>query len=41
MCRPPQIKDAVVYTMYWVLVDDDPLFTEIADSLAATLRIAI
>jgi len=38
-CRPPEIKDAVVYTMYWVLVDDDPLFTEIADSLAPTLRI--
>jgi hypothetical protein len=38
-CRPPRIKDAVVYMMYWVLVDDDPLFTEIADSLAATLRI--
>jgi hypothetical protein len=39
VCRPPEIKDAVVYTMYWVLADDDPLFTEIADSLAATLRI--
>jgi len=38
VCRPPEIKDAVVYTMYWVLVDD-PLFTEIADGLAPTLRI--
>jgi hypothetical protein len=40
VCRPPEIKDAIVYTMYWVLVDDDPLLTETADSLAATLRIA-
>jgi hypothetical protein len=39
VCRPPEIKDAIVYTMYWVLADDDPLFTEIADSLAVTLRI--
>lgn len=39
VCRPPQIKDAIVYMMYWVLADDDPLFTEIADSLAETLRI--
>lgn len=39
VCRPPDIKDAIVYTMYWVLADDEPLFTEIADSLAPTLRI--
>ncbi len=39
VCRPPGIKDAIVYMMYWVLVDDDPLFTEIADSLAPTLRV--
>jgi hypothetical protein len=39
VCRPPQIKDAIVYMMYWVLVDDEPLFTEIADALAPTLRI--
>ena len=39
VCRPPEIKNAVVYTMYWVLADDSPQLTEIADSLAATLRI--
>jgi hypothetical protein len=38
-CLPPQIKHAIVYTMYWVLVDDDPVLTEIADSYAPTLRI--
>jgi hypothetical protein len=40
VCRPPEIKNAIVYTMYWVLADDAPGRTEIADSLAATLRIA-
>jgi hypothetical protein len=40
VCRPPEIKNAVVYTMYWSLADDDPQLAEIADSLAATLRIA-
>jgi hypothetical protein len=39
-CRPPEIKNAIVYTMYWSLADDDPQLTEIADNLAATLRIA-
>jgi hypothetical protein len=39
VCRPSEIKDAIVYMMYWVLVDDEPLFTEIADSLAPTLGI--
>jgi hypothetical protein len=40
VCRPPEIKNAIVYTMYWSLADDDPQLTEIADSLATTLRIA-
>lgn len=40
VCRPPEIKNAIVYTMYWSLADDGPQLTEIADSLAATLRIA-
>jgi len=40
VCRPPEIKNAIVYTMYWLLADDAPGRTEIADSLAATLRIA-
>jgi hypothetical protein len=38
-CLPPEIGDAVMYTMYWTLPDDDPRLTEIADSLATTLRI--
>jgi hypothetical protein len=38
-CRPPEISDAVMYTMYWTIADDEPRLTEIADSLAATLRI--
>jgi len=38
-CRPPEISDAVMYTMYWTIADDEPRLTEIADSLAGTLRI--
>ena len=38
-CRPPEISDAVMYTMYWTIADDEPRLTEIADALAATLRI--
>jgi hypothetical protein len=39
-CLPPETRDAVMYTMYWTLPDDEPRLTEVADSLAATLRIA-
>jgi len=38
-CLPPETRDAVMYTMYWTLPDDEPRLTEIADSLAATLRV--
>lgn len=38
-CLPPEIGDAVMYTMYWTLPDDDPALTETADNLATTLRI--
>jgi hypothetical protein len=38
--RPPQIKSALVLTMFWSRSDDEPLFTEIADTLANTLRVA-
>jgi hypothetical protein len=37
--RPPAIRNALVYMMYWVLVDDFPALTEIADSLVRTLRV--
>jgi len=39
LVRPPAIRNAISYSMYWVLVDDDPLLTEIADSTAETLSI--
>lgn len=39
VCLPPQIKHAIVYMMYWVLADDFPELTALADSLAPTLRI--
>lgn len=38
-CLPPEARDAVMYTMYWTLPDDEPRLTEIADSLATTLRV--
>jgi hypothetical protein len=40
LCRPPQINPAVNFTMYWLIGDDDPMLTEYADALAATLQIA-
>jgi hypothetical protein len=41
LCRPPQIKPAVNFTMYWLIGDDDPMLTEYADTLAATLKITV
>ncbi|MGH3165726.1 MAG: hypothetical protein ACRDN0_07505 [Trebonia sp.] len=38
--RPPSIRNAVVYVMSWVLMDDFPALTEIADSLVKTLIVA-
>jgi hypothetical protein len=38
--RPPAIRSAVVYVMSWVLIDDFPTLTEIADSLVKTLIVA-
>jgi len=38
--RPPAIRNAVVYVMSWVLIDDFPTLTEIADSLVKTLIVA-
>lgn len=36
---PPQLKTALVFTMFWTLDDDQPVFTTIADSSAKSLRI--
>lgn len=36
---PPQLNSALVFTMFWTLSDDEPLFNEIADSTAKTLRV--
>lgn len=41
VCRPPEIQNAVVYTMYWITGSDDDKRTECADTLAATLRITV
>jgi hypothetical protein len=41
VCRPPEIRNAVVYTMYWLTASDDPARTEFADALAATLQITV
>jgi hypothetical protein len=41
VCRPPEIQNAVVYTMYWLTAHDDQGRTEYADTLAATLEITI
>jgi hypothetical protein len=41
LCRPPEIKNAVVYTMYWLIANDYPVITQYADTLAATLRITV
>jgi hypothetical protein len=41
LCRPPQIKAAVNFTMYWLINADDPALTEYADALAATLHITL
>jgi hypothetical protein len=38
-CLQTQVNDAVMYTMYWTIADDEPRFTEIADTLATTLRV--
>lgn len=38
--RPPAIRNAVTYVMSWVLMDDFPALTEIADSLVKTLIVA-
>jgi hypothetical protein len=38
--RPPAIRSAVIYVMSWVLMDDFPTLTEIADSLVKTLIVA-
>lgn len=37
---PPGMNDALIFTMYWSLPDDEPLLTEIADSTAGSLRFA-
>jgi hypothetical protein len=39
LCRPPDIKPAVVYTMSWLIDDDDPELARYADKLATTLQI--
>lgn len=36
---PPQLKSALVYRMFWPLSEDEPVFNEIADSAAKTLRV--
>jgi hypothetical protein len=41
LCRPPQIKAAVNFTMYWLIGDDTPALTEYADVLAATRWITV
>jgi hypothetical protein len=38
--RPPAIRNAVVYVMSWVRMDDFPALTETADSLVRTLIVA-
>lgn len=35
---PPRTTNAIIFTMYWALSDDDSVFTEIADTTAKTLR---
>ncbi len=35
----PQLNSALVFTMFWTLSDDEPTFSEIADSTAKTLRV--
>jgi hypothetical protein len=41
VCRPPEIRNAVVYTMYWLTANDDAGRTEYADTLAATVQITV
>jgi hypothetical protein len=36
---PPRLETALIFTMFWNLSDDRPMFTEIADSSAKSLRI--
>lgn len=36
---PPEMKDALVFTMFWLLADDDPDLVFIADSAAMSLRV--
>jgi hypothetical protein len=39
VCRPPEIKNAVVFTMSWLIENDEPEPAHYADNLAMTLRI--
>jgi hypothetical protein len=41
VCRPPEIKNAVVYTMSWLIDNDASELTPYADNLATTLRIIL
>jgi hypothetical protein len=34
------MNSALVLTMFWARSDDEPLLTEIADTIASTLRVA-
>jgi hypothetical protein len=36
---PPQLKTALIFTTFWTLDDDQPVFSEIADSTARSLRV--
>lgn len=41
VCRPHEIKNAVVYTMSWLIDNDDPELAQYADNLATTLQITL
>ena len=41
VCRPPEIKNAIVYTMSWLIDNDDAELAPYADNLATTLQITL
>lgn len=36
---PPRVPTTILYSMYWALSEDDPVLTQIADSVIHTLRV--
>jgi hypothetical protein len=37
----PELDDALVYTMFWLLADDDPALADLADMTAWSLRVTV